>query len=64
VLNRLDRFHLAADAIDRVPRLHGRAGHVQQQLRDRLLEHRAYVNTHGIDMPEIAHWRWGAADGA
>jgi len=60
VLNRLDRFHLAADAIDRVPRLLGRAGHVQQHLRDQLLAHRAYVTRHGIDLPEIADWRWPA----
>ncbi|MGJ7565504.1 phosphoketolase family protein [Variovorax sp. GB1R11] len=58
VLNRLDRFHLAADAIDRVPRIRDTAGHVQQHLRDRLLEHRAYIVRHGKDMPEIEHWRW------
>ena len=58
VLNRLDRFHLAADAIARVPRLCDSAGHVQQQLRDRLLEHRAYITRHGRDMPEIENWRW------
>ncbi|MGJ7511466.1 phosphoketolase family protein [Variovorax sp. GT1P44] len=58
VLNRLDRFHLAADAIDHVPRIRDRAGHVQQHLRDRLLEHRAYIGRHGQDMPEIAGWHW------
>ncbi len=58
VLNRLDRFHLAADAIDRVPRLTDSAAHVQQHLRDRLLAHRAWVTTHGEDMPEISGWRW------
>ncbi|AMM26378.1 phosphoketolase family protein [Variovorax sp. PAMC 28711] len=60
VLNQLDRFHLAADAIDRVPRFTDSAGHVQQHLRDRLLAHRAYVITHGEDMPEISRWRWTA----
>jgi xylulose-5-phosphate/fructose-6-phosphate phosphoketolase len=58
VLNRLDRFHLAADAIARVPRLCDSTGHVQQHLRDRLLEHRAYITRHGRDMPEIENWRW------
>ena len=58
VLNRLDRFHLAADAIARVPRLLDRAGHVQQWLRDKLLEHRVFVERHGVDMPEVANWRW------
>ena len=64
VLNGLDRFHLAGDAIDRVPRLHDQAGHVQQHLRDRLLEHRAHVARHGIDMPEISGWSWEMRDGA
>ncbi len=58
VLNHLDRFHLAADAINRVPRIRDEAGHVQQRLRDRLLEHRAYITRHGQDMPEIVNWRW------
>ncbi|MEP6721409.1 MAG: phosphoketolase family protein [Variovorax sp.] len=58
VLNGLDRFHLAADAIDRVTRVRNSAGHVQQHLRDRLLEHRAYITRHGVDMPEILDWRW------
>ena len=61
VLNGLDRFHLAADAIDRVPRLHNAAGHLQQHLRDRLLEHRAYVNCNGVDMPDVADWTWPAS---
>jgi len=60
VLNRLDRFHLAADAIGRVDRIRDSAGHVQQHLRDRLLAHRAYITAHGKDMPEIADWRWKA----
>jgi xylulose-5-phosphate/fructose-6-phosphate phosphoketolase len=58
VLNRLDRFHLAADAIARSARFQDSAGHVQQHLREKLLEHRAYVTRHGKDMPEIENWRW------
>ena len=64
VLNQLDRFHLAADAIDRVDRFRNSAGHVQQHLRDRLLEHRAYITQHGIDMPDILGWKWPAAPAA
>ncbi|HEY2619575.1 MAG TPA: phosphoketolase family protein [Acetobacteraceae bacterium] len=59
VLNDLDRFHLAGDVIDRVPRVRGVAGHVKQFLRDRLVEHHQYVRTHGEDMPEVRDWRWG-----
>ncbi|HUZ65364.1 MAG TPA: phosphoketolase family protein [Acetobacteraceae bacterium] len=58
VLNRLDRFHLAGDVIDRVPRLQAIAGHVKQHLRDKLIEHRTYVTCHGRDMPEISEWQW------
>jgi xylulose-5-phosphate/fructose-6-phosphate phosphoketolase len=60
VLNHLDRFHLAGAAVDGVPRLGGTAGYVKQALRDRLVEHRRYVDEYGIDMPEILNWRWGA----
>ena len=59
VLNDLDRFHLAGDVIDRVPRLGSRAAAVKQHLRDRLIEHKAYITEHGEDMPEIRNWRWG-----
>ncbi|WP_158745414.1 phosphoketolase [Acidisphaera sp. L21] len=58
VLNHLDRFHLAIDAIDRVPRIRDSAGHTVQHLRDRLLEHTAYVTTHGRDLPDVADWKW------
>ena len=61
VLHDLDRFHLAADAIARLPRLEARAAHARQHLRDKLLEHREYICRHGEDLPEIRNWRWSAA---
>jgi xylulose-5-phosphate/fructose-6-phosphate phosphoketolase len=60
VLNDLDRFHLVADAIDRLPQLEARAGYVKQHLRNKLIEHREYICLHGEDLPEIRNWRWGA----
>jgi len=60
VLNHLDRYHLARAAIDRVPRLGGTAAYVKQMLRDRLIEHRRYVDQYGIDMPEVLDWKWVA----
>ena len=61
VLNDMDRFHLAAEAIARLPRLEARAAHARQHLRDKLLEHREYICRHGEDLPEIRNWRWSAA---
>ena len=58
VLNRLDRFHLALAAIERVERLRDPAAHFSQHLRDRLQEHTQWVREHGEDMPEIRDWRW------
>jgi xylulose-5-phosphate/fructose-6-phosphate phosphoketolase len=58
VLNDLDRFHLVGDVIDRVPDLGSKAAYTKQFLRDKLLDHKAYVHKHGEDMPEIRDWRW------
>ena len=60
VLNDLDRFHLAMDVIDRVPRLRSVAAHQKQALRDKLIEHKLYIAKHGEDMPEIRDWKWPA----
>jgi xylulose-5-phosphate/fructose-6-phosphate phosphoketolase len=58
VLNRLDRFHLMCDVIDRVPRLRDNAAYARQAIREQLVEHRRYVIAHGIDMPTVRDWRW------
>jgi xylulose-5-phosphate/fructose-6-phosphate phosphoketolase len=59
VLNDMDRFHLVADVISRVPNLGARAAYATQAIRDRLIEHKQHIAKHGEDMPEIRHWRWG-----
>ncbi|MGJ5047538.1 phosphoketolase family protein [Bradyrhizobium oligotrophicum] len=63
VLNELDRFHLAIEAIERVPGLSVSAAHVKQKFRDALIEHARYIRAHGEDMPEIRDWVWPNSTG-
>ncbi len=58
VLNDLDRFHLAGDVVDRVPKLARVGAHFKQFLRDKLIEHQQHIVQHGDDMPEVREWRW------
>jgi xylulose-5-phosphate/fructose-6-phosphate phosphoketolase len=58
VLNDLDRFHLVMDVMHRVPKMHARAAHIRQAMRDRLIEHQQYIEHHGEDMPAIRDWTW------
>jgi xylulose-5-phosphate/fructose-6-phosphate phosphoketolase len=58
VLNDLDRFHLAGDAVDRIPRLQKVSAHFQQFLRNKLFEHKQYIYANGDDMPDIKNWKW------
>ena len=61
VQNELDRFHLVQDVVDRVPGLGTRGDYLQQLMRDKLIEHKHYIDRHGEDMPEIVNWAWGDA---
>jgi xylulose-5-phosphate/fructose-6-phosphate phosphoketolase len=58
VMNDLDRFHLVADVLDRVPKLSSVAAYGKQAIRDKLIEHTQYITKHGDDMPEIRDWKW------
>lgn len=58
VLNDLDRFHLVASVIDRVPSLGASAASVRQEIRDKLIEHKRYIRETGEDLPEIRNWKW------
>jgi xylulose-5-phosphate/fructose-6-phosphate phosphoketolase len=58
MLNDIDRYHLAIDAIDRVPGLAERGGHLRQQLLDARLKARQYTREFGEDDPAISGWVW------
>ena len=58
VMNDLDRFHLVADVVDRVPQLGARAAYAKQAIRDKLVEHKQYIAKYGEDLPEIRNWKW------
>lgn len=63
VMNELDRFHLAQEAIVRTPSLHGKADAVLDELAEKIAEHHRYVREHGEDLPEVRGWKWPSAQG-
>jgi xylulose-5-phosphate/fructose-6-phosphate phosphoketolase len=58
VQNDLDRFHLVQDVVDRVPHLGTKGAYLKQLMQDKLIEHKQYINLHGLDLPEIRNWKW------
>jgi xylulose-5-phosphate/fructose-6-phosphate phosphoketolase len=60
VLNDMDRFHLVMDTVDRLPHLGSRGDYLRQQLQDKLVQHKLYIDRYGEDMPEIKDWVWPA----
>ena len=58
VRNDMDRFHLVADVVDRVPKLSHVAAYVKQSVRDQLIDHAEYIAQYGDDLPAIRDWTW------
>lgn len=61
VMNDLDRFHLVADVIDRLPTLQTKAAYAKQAIHEKLIEHKRYIAEHGEDLPELREWKWSPA---
>ena len=56
--NNIDRFSLAMDVIDRVPRLQKIGGHAKDRFLNQQIECKNYAHEYGIDQPEAAGWTW------
>jgi len=60
--NEIDRFSLAIDVINRVPRLQEIGAHAKDKLRDMQIECSQYAYKHGTDKPEVSNWTWPIAE--
>jgi xylulose-5-phosphate/fructose-6-phosphate phosphoketolase len=58
VLNQMDRYRLALDAIRWIPRLSGRVQKATERYWSTMERHKLYVSEHGEDMPEVKNWAW------
>ena len=58
ILNKVDRFNLVLDVLDRVPRLQGRTAHLRDDMRNAIILNMNYAHEHGTDSPEISEWVW------
>jgi xylulose-5-phosphate/fructose-6-phosphate phosphoketolase len=62
MMNRLDRFHLVMDVVDRVPGLGSRAAGLRQRMVDDRRRAREWTRAHGEDLPEVRDWAWVAGE--
>ena len=58
VQNDVDRFHLVMEAIKNLPKLGNRGAYLYQKMRNKLVEHKQYIHEYGLDLPEVAGWKW------
>ena len=58
VQNKLDRYHLVMDALKYLPQLGDKRTSLIEWCKDKLIEHKEYIQEYGEDMPEIRNWKW------
>jgi xylulose-5-phosphate/fructose-6-phosphate phosphoketolase len=56
--NEIDRYTLAIDVIDRVPKLQSTGAHAKEKFRNEQISCRHYAHEFGIDRPDILEWHW------
>ena len=58
VQNEIDRFHLVQVVVDNMEHLGSKGAYLKQKMRDKLIEHKHFIDAHGEDLPEIRDWKW------
>ncbi|KRL13674.1 phosphoketolase [Levilactobacillus zymae DSM 19395] len=58
VLNQLDRFDLAKEAVNDIPEYAVKGAYFVQRMDDMVAKHTAYIREVGTDLPEVNNWEW------
>ena len=58
VQNDVDRFHLVQTALRFLPQVGTKGAHLYQKMSDKLVEHKQYIHEYGVDLPEVAGWKF------
>lgn len=58
VCNKMSRFHIVSEVIERLPQLKIEGKVVLEQCEQKLAFHKQYIHENGIDMPEVVNWKW------
>jgi xylulose-5-phosphate/fructose-6-phosphate phosphoketolase len=56
--NQIDRFNLAIDVIDRIPRIRSAGAHVKERFKNQIIDNTNHAHEYGIDRPEFTNWNW------
>lgn len=58
VQNKIDRYNLVIDALKYLPNLGNRSSRLIQECKNKLIEHKLYVQEYGEDMEEVRNFKW------